>query len=123
VARVIGTLEHLQEPLADANATLGLRTGMTHMERFARPDGRIAIPEVAARPPGAQFTTLLSAAHDVDFYALWARLAIHGRFEAPQRRYAAGAGYVVFRHESTGRIEQALRRTVELVRVRLDQGL
>lgn len=149
-----------------ALAVLGLRTGMTHMEWFARPDGSIAISEVAARPPGAQFTTLLSAAHDVDFYAVWARLAIHGRFEAPQRRYAAGAaylrglgtgrvqatdgletvwrefgdliveshwpepgttqppgyegaGYVVFRHDSTERVERALRRTVELVRVRL----
>ena len=73
---------------------LGLRTGLTHMEWFRRPDGRIAISEVAARPPGAQFTSLLSYAHDVDMYAAWARLEIFGEFTPPERRYAVGAAYL-----------------------------
>jgi hypothetical protein len=47
-------------------------TGLSHMEWFRRADGSIAISEVGARPPGAQFTTLLSFAHDVDFYRAWA---------------------------------------------------
>src|ERR1019366_7705125 len=47
---------------------LGLRTGLTHLEWFRRVNGEIAISEVAARPPGAQFTSLLSYAHDVDMY-------------------------------------------------------
>jgi hypothetical protein len=81
---------------------LGLRTGLTHMEWFRRPDGRIAISEVAARPPGAQFTSLLSYAHDVDMYAAWARLEIFGEFAPPERRYAVGAAYL--RGQGTGSV-------------------
>src|SRR2546427_670334 len=36
-----------------ALGVLGMETGLTHMEWFRRPDGTIAISEVAARPPGA----------------------------------------------------------------------
>ena len=73
---------------------LGLRTGLTHMEWFRRPNDEVAISEVAARPPGAQFTSLLSYAHDVDMYAAWARLEIFGTFAPPERRYAVGAAYL-----------------------------
>jgi len=73
---------------------LGLRTGLTHMEWFRRPAGDIAISEVAARPPGAQFTSLLSYAHDVDMYTAWAQLEILGEFAPPERRYAVGAAYL-----------------------------
>jgi biotin carboxylase len=73
---------------------LGIELGLTHMEWFRRPDGSIAISEVAARPPGAQFTTLLSYAHDFDFYAGWARLVIFEEFTPPARRWSAGAAYV-----------------------------
>ena len=55
-----------------ALSALGMVTGMTHMEWFRRPDDSIAISEVAARPPGAQFTSLISYAHDRDFYSAWA---------------------------------------------------
>ena len=51
-----------------ALAALGMGTGLSHTEWFRRADGSIAISEVGARPPGAQFTTLMSYAHDVDFY-------------------------------------------------------
>ena len=81
---------------------LGMVTGITHMEWFRREDGSIAISEVAARPPGAQFTTLLSWAHDLDFYAAWARLVVHERFEPPERRYAAGAAFL--RGQGSGRV-------------------
>jgi hypothetical protein len=64
------------------------------MEWFRRPGGDIAISEVAARPPGAQFTSLLSYAHDVDMYAAWARLEIFGEFSPPERQYAVGAAYL-----------------------------
>jgi biotin carboxylase len=73
---------------------LGMQTGLTHMEWFRRPNGSIAISEVAARPPGAQFTTLLSYAHDLDFYRAWARLVAFGEFEPPARPYAAGAAFL-----------------------------
>ncbi len=73
---------------------LGMDTGFSHMEWFRLREGRIALSEVAARPPGAQFTSLLSYAHDTDMYAAWARLEIFGRFDPPERRHAVGAAYL-----------------------------
>ncbi len=72
---------------------LGLNTGLSHMEWFRLEGGRIAISEVGARPPGAQFTSLLSWAHDVDFYQAWPKLMIFDTFSPPPRRYAVGAAY------------------------------
>jgi hypothetical protein len=77
-----------------ALTALGLRTGLSHMEWFRRADGSEAVSEVGARPPGAQFMTLMSYAHDVDMYAAWATLAVHDAFEPPPRRYAVGAAYL-----------------------------
>lgn len=77
-----------------AIAALGLETGLVHMEWFRRPDGTIAVSEAAVRPPGAQFTTLISYAHDFDLYAAWAGLMVFGGFEPPERRYAVGAAYL-----------------------------
>jgi biotin carboxylase len=73
---------------------LGMTTGLTHMEWFRRADGSIAISEVAARPPGAQITTLVSRAHDIDFLQAWARLMIYREFDPPERHYAAGAAFL-----------------------------
>jgi formate-dependent phosphoribosylglycinamide formyltransferase (GAR transformylase) len=69
---------------------LGIGTSLTHMEWFRRADGSIAVSEVAARPPGAQFTTLMSYAHDMDFYRAWARLMLFDAFDPPERKFAAG---------------------------------
>jgi biotin carboxylase len=85
---------------------LGMTTGLSHMEWFRRPDGSIAISEVAARPPGAQITTLVSRAHDIDFVQAWARLMIFNEFDPPPRKYAAGAAFL--RGQGSGRV-----RTVE----------
>ena len=71
------------------------------MEWFRRPDGSIAISEVGARPPGSQFMTLMSYAHDTDLYAAWARLAVDGVFDPPQRSYACGGAYL--RAQGSGR--------------------
>ncbi len=81
---------------------LGLRTGLSHMEWFRRPDGGVAISEVGARPPGAQFTTLISWAHDFDLYAAWARLMVYDEFEPRDRPFAAGAAYL--RGQGRGRV-------------------
>jgi biotin carboxylase len=80
---------------------LGLGDGLSHMEWFRRPDGSIAISEVGARPPGSQFMTLMSYAHDTDLYAAWARLAVDGVFDPPQRSYACGGAYL--RAQGSGR--------------------
>jgi hypothetical protein len=82
---------------------LGLRSGMCHLEWFRRDDGTIAISEVGARPPGAQFTTMISRAHDVDCLGAWAKMEAFGTFEPfPPRRYAAGAAYL--RGQGQGRV-------------------
>ena len=73
---------------------LGLRTGLTHMEWFRRPDGTVAVSEVGARPPGAQITSMLCYVHDFDLYTAWARLMIDGGFDPPERKWAAGTVYL-----------------------------
>lgn len=82
--------------------TLGMKTGLSHMEWFRRPDGSVLVSEVGARPPGAQITSLISWAHDVDFYRVWARLVVLDRFDPPARRFAAGCAYL--RGQGEGRI-------------------
>src|SRR4051794_2399658 len=73
---------------------LGVTDALTHMEWFARPDGSVAVSEVAARPPGAQLTSMHGYAHDFDLYRAWAELVILGRFDVPERRFAAGTAYL-----------------------------
>jgi biotin carboxylase len=73
---------------------LGQTTGLTHMEWFRRSDGSLAISEVAARPPGAQITTLVSRHTDTDFVESWARLMVHHEFTVPERKWAVGAAYL-----------------------------
>jgi hypothetical protein len=84
----------IREAAAHGLGALGMDTGFSHMEWFRLREGRLALSEVAARPPGAQFTSLLSYAYDVDMYDSWARLEILGEFEVPQRRHAVGAVYL-----------------------------
>ncbi|MFL6139409.1 MAG: hypothetical protein ACJ74O_16620 [Frankiaceae bacterium] len=73
---------------------LGVKDALTHMEWFRRPDGSVAVSEVAARPPGAQLTSMHGYAHDIDLYQAWAELVVLGRFDPPERRYAAGTAYL-----------------------------
>jgi hypothetical protein len=94
--------ERIWEVGPAALQALGVRDALTHMEWFRRPDGSIAVSEVAARPPGAQITSMLGYVHDVDFYRVWAELVIHGTFDPPERRYAAGTAYL--RGQGRGRV-------------------
>src|SRR3954468_24926165 len=73
---------------------LGVTDALTHMERFARPDGPAAVSEVPARPPGAQLTSMHGYAHAFDLYRAWAELVVLGRFEVPERRFSAGTAYL-----------------------------
>lgn len=82
---------------------LGMDTGLSHMEWFRRRDGSLAVSEVAARPPGAQITTLVSVAHEFSLLAAWVRLMIFGEFSPPPRRWAAGAAFL--RGMGTGRVK------------------
>ncbi|MCB1007729.1 MAG: ATP-grasp domain-containing protein [Acidobacteria bacterium] len=79
---------------AKALQALGMDTGLAHMEWFRRPEGGVMISEVGARPGGAQITSIISWAHDVDFYKAWARLVVYEQFEVPKRKYSAGCAYL-----------------------------
>lgn len=85
-----------------ALAALGMGTGLSHMEWFRKHDASVAVSEVGARPPGAQIVSLISWAHDLDFYRAWARLVVFDEFTPPARRFAAGAAY--FRGQGEGRV-------------------
>lgn len=73
---------------------LGMTTGVSHCEWFRRADGTVAISEIAARPPGAQITTMIARAHDIDFVGAWTRLMIEGTFAKPTRKYAVATAYL-----------------------------
>ncbi|MFN8883838.1 acetyl-CoA carboxylase biotin carboxylase subunit family protein [Gemmatimonas sp.] len=73
---------------------LGMTTGVSHCEWFRRPDGSVAVSEIAARPPGANMTTMISRANDMDFVGAWVRLMVDGTFTLPERRYAVGTAYL-----------------------------
>ncbi|HSR53590.1 MAG TPA: ATP-grasp domain-containing protein, partial [Acidobacteriota bacterium] len=118
--------EPIRKAAGQAHRTLGVRTALTHLEWFRRPDGSVAVSEVAARPPGAQFSTLISYAHDIDLYSAWPRLMIFDRFDPPRRRWSVGAAYL--RGQGQGRVkgvhglEQAQKELGRLVvEVRLPQ--
>jgi hypothetical protein len=81
---------------------LGVRDALTHMEWFHRPDGSIAVSEVAARPPGAQLTSMIGYAYNIDFYRAWAQLVVLDTFEPPARQFAAGTAYL--RGQGRGRV-------------------
>jgi hypothetical protein len=81
---------------------LGMDTGLSHLEWFRRADGTVAVSEVGARPPGAQFTTLVGFAHDIDLCYAWAKVMVSGEFDPPKRRFAAGIAYL--RGQGTGHI-------------------
>lgn len=84
----------IREVAGPALSALGLDNGLSHMEWFQRRDGSVAISEVGARPPGAQFATMLCYAHDFDFYHAWANLMVNDAWDPPSRRYAVGAAYL-----------------------------
>lgn len=94
----------IRETAPPALRALGLATGLTHLEWFRRPDGSVAVSEVAVRPPGAQITSMLCYAHDIDMYAAWARLIVFGDFEPPERHWAVGTAYL--RGQGAGRVRE-----------------
>lgn len=74
---------------------LGMRDGMTHMEWFQRPDGSLAIGEIAMRPPGANITIMNSLAHDEDIYKTWVNAVVHQQFTGKwERKYAVGTAFL-----------------------------
>jgi formate-dependent phosphoribosylglycinamide formyltransferase (GAR transformylase) len=81
---------------------LGLTTGLSHLEWFRTESGRVVISEVGARPPGAQFTSLISYAYDFDLYQAYAHLMVFDEFPTLVRGYSCGAAYL--RGQGQGRV-------------------
>lgn len=78
-----------------AITALGLDDGMTHMEWYERPDGSLAIGEIAQRPPGPQLCHMTGVVHDIDIYRAWARAVVDGELDSPwERKYAAGTAFI-----------------------------
>jgi phosphoribosylaminoimidazole carboxylase (NCAIR synthetase) len=94
--------DDIREIGARALVALGMDTGVSHCEWFRRPDGSVVISEIAARPPGAQITTMISRANDVAFVTAWVTLMVHGTFEIPARKYAVGTAFL--RGQGRGRV-------------------
>jgi len=105
--------EGIREVAGPALSALGMKTGLSHMEWFLRPDGSVAISEVGARPPGARFVHLISWAHDFDLFRAWAETVVFARFTPRPRPYAAGAAYL--RGQGRGRV-RAVQGLEEVVR-------
>jgi formate-dependent phosphoribosylglycinamide formyltransferase (GAR transformylase) len=82
---------------------LGLDDGATHMEWFQRPDGSLAIGEIAQRPPGANITPMIGHVHGIDPHRAWARAVVDGVLDAPWERKAAAAS-VFLRGMGRGRV-------------------
>ena len=85
--------------LGDAAGTAA-GTALTHMEWFLKEDGTHLVNEVGARPPGVGIMPLMSLAHGVSFFSLWARLIATDEFTPPRRVRAAGAAF--FRGQGAG---------------------
>ncbi|PRQ02975.1 Carbamoyl-phosphate synthase large chain [Enhygromyxa salina] len=87
--------DDIRELGARAVRALGLDAGFTHMEWFRRPDGSLAIGEIAQRPPGAHLTRMIGLAFDMDPYRMWARAVIDDAFDGPwDRAYSVGCAYL-----------------------------
>ena len=85
--------DHLAEGRAMGRAVLralDFRNGFTHMEWYRKPDGEAVFGEIAARPPGGRTVDAMNFACDVDLFAGWAEVELHGRFsQQVERKYNA----------------------------------
>ena len=91
------------------SALVGLASGLTHLEWFRRPDGTVAVSEVAVRPPGAQITSMLCYAHDFDPHSAWASRPGACTFAPPERGWSAGT--VFLRGQGTGHVRRCMAST------------
>ena len=69
-----------------ALGALGMGDGFTHMEWYLTPKGEAVFGEIACRPGGAGIVDQMNYTCDVDLFREWARVAVHGYFEASTRR-------------------------------------
>jgi biotin carboxylase len=74
---------------------LGMRDGMTHMEWFRRPDGSLAVGEIAMRPPGVNLVPMMGMAYGTDMFRNWARAVVDHAWDGPwERRTSVGCAFL-----------------------------
>ena len=95
---------------------LGMRNGVTHMEWFRRPDGSLAVGEIAMRPPGVNLVPMMGHAYGTDMFRAWARAVVDHQWDGPwTRRYSVGCAFL--RGPGRGRVTRvegldALQRSI-----------
>jgi biotin carboxylase len=87
-------VEAFKEVNAKALQTLGMETGLSHMEWFMKADNKPIISEVGARPPGVNIMPMLDLAHNVNMWEKWAALMVHDRWDIPEREFAVGCAFL-----------------------------
>jgi hypothetical protein len=63
-----------------------IRGRFFHFEYFRTADDRLVALEVNMRPPGGLTTDMFNYANDIDIYAAWAEMMVHGTAEIPATR-------------------------------------
>jgi biotin carboxylase len=63
-----------------------IRGRFFHFEYFRTADDRLVALEVNMRPPGVLTTDMFNYANDIDIYAAWAEMMVHGTAEIPAAR-------------------------------------
>ena len=111
VSPVIITVRDMTQAKIQGGITLGRRVltalgmgdGFTHMEWFLTPKGEAIFGEIGCRPGGAHIVDQMNYTSDIDLFREWARVAVHGRFDADARR-KYNAGIIFKRAFGEGRI-------------------
>lgn len=94
--------------------TLGMGSGLSHMEWFRQADDQAVFGEMACRPPGAEMMNLMNYARDVDLYSAWGRAVLGLDPQIPDER-PYNAAIVFKRATGQGRI-RAVHGLREFVR-------
>ncbi len=99
VSPVIITVRDMQLPKIQGGIALGRKVltalgmgdGFTHMEWYLTPKGEAVFGEIGCRPGGAHIVDQMNYTSDIDLFREWARVAVHGKFEATSpRKYNCG---------------------------------
>ena len=99
ISPVIITVRDMHQPKLKGGIALGRKVldalqmgdGFTHMEWYLTPKGEAVFGEIGCRPGGAHIVDQMNYTSDIDLFREWARVSVHGKFEATEpRKYNVG---------------------------------
>lgn len=113
ISPVIITVRDMQQKKLQKGIELGrnvlkalrMGDGFTHMEWFLTPKGEAVFGEIGCRPAGAHLVDQMNYTGDIDLFREWARVSVHGRFEASTER-KFNVGIVFKRALGQGRVSR-----------------